>query len=94
MTNQEKKKVMNSVKLANDMLQLDLEVGIVGNTIYLIEDSKRFAVVEGFNLLDALLAGVSCGERGGEPTSCRSFSHDEWLTFQQGYQYGRLIGGK
>ena len=90
----EKQKVMNSVKLANDMLQLDLEVGIVGNTIYLIEDSKRFAVVEGFDLLDALLAGISCGERGGEPKSCRSFSADEWETFQHGYQYGRIMGGK
>jgi len=94
MTNLEKQKVMKSVGLANLMLGLELEVGIVDDTIYLIEDGKRFAVVKGFNLLDALLAGIVCGERHGEPTSCRSFSSDEWLTFQQGYQYGRLIGGK
>jgi hypothetical protein len=94
MTSLEKKKVMTTVELFNNMLGYDLEVGIVGNTIYLIEDSKRFAVVEGSNtidLLDALLAGISCGERNGEPKSCKSFSADEWETFQRGYQYGQSI---
>jgi hypothetical protein len=90
-TQLEIRKANKCAEFTNQLIKTELEVAAFGDSVIVLEEGMKFATVSTFGELDSLLAGMCCGERGGEKVSCYSFSQAEWEHFNKGYRRGQSL---